>query len=140
MTTTAQLPNARNRETLIAMLHAPGTPPQISDEITQFATDDGDHQPTPDNIWRIIDQYPNVVAALVWQSAFYYQAPNAAEVALAFLRADDTALEWHFHISAVGKMSLKEANDAVIQHAIENLIHLGPVDKLTANCETHKRS
>ena len=75
----------------------------------------------------MLNHYPNIVAALIWQSAFYYHAKAAAEIALAFLRDEESAFEWHFHIANVGRISLKEANDEVVKNAVRNMLyfHLG---------------
>lgn len=123
ITNCRQLPNGDSRAKLLTMLNDEKTPQTIVEEVRRFANDQGDCQFSPVNIGRMLDQYPNIVAALIWQSAFYYRAKAAAEVALAFLRDEESAFEWHFHIANVGRISLKEANDEVVKNAIRNALY-----------------
>lgn len=117
------LPNGENRTNLLLHLEYKNVPDKIFDETIRFVKDNDDNQFNTANLDRLIKHYPHVIAGLVWQSAYYYNMRNAAEVALAFLRNDHTAYEWHFHISNVGKISLKEANDDVVINSIHNMIH-----------------
>ncbi len=114
------LSNGENR-VIILRLEYKNTPDVICDEITRFVTDNEFNQYNSANLDRMIKHYPHVVAGLVWQSAFYYSVENAAEVALAFLRNDFTAFEWNFHISSLGKMNLKQANDDVVIRSFDNI-------------------
>lgn len=119
------LTNGEARSRLIALLDGPdGAAGAAATQLQKFASDNEEAAHGPVSRRRMLEEYPALVAAVVWQSASYHRPAAAADVMTAFLRAEDTASELHFHMALVGKIGLKEANDDIVIRAAENMLHL----------------